>query len=110
MNGIKLNSIRLQNKLMGNFMALWFISVCSCIPSGENSPIKRTDKITPKTAMVYLIRCVVLAGVTGTLAGVMQVLSFGAEEMTTLTASLGVAICPLLYAFVIATLLVQRRQ
>jgi hypothetical protein len=68
--------------------------------AGELRELKRA-----KTAMVYLIRCVVLAGVTGTLAGVMQVLSFGAEEMTTLTASLGVAICPLLYAFVIAIVL-----
>ena len=46
-----------------------------------------------------------LAGVAGTLAGIMQVLAFGAEGMSALTASLGVAVCPLLYAFVIAIVL-----
>ena len=35
--------------------------------AGELRELKRA-----KTAMVYLIRCVVLAGVTGTLAGVMH--------------------------------------
>lgn len=58
-----------------------------------------------KTAMTYFIKCILLAGVMGTLAGVMQVLSFSNEGMKMLTASLGVAVCPLLYAFVIAIVL-----
>ncbi len=58
-----------------------------------------------KTAMVYLMRCVLLAGVTGTLAGIMQVLSTSEGEVGILTASMGVAVCPLLYAFVIVLVL-----
>lgn len=58
-----------------------------------------------KLAMTYLIKCFIFAGVVGALVGVIQVLALYNDEIRALTASLGVAICPLLYAFVIAVIL-----
>lgn len=59
-----------------------------------------------KLAITYLIKCLIFAGVVGTLLGIIQVLSLYNEETRMLSASLGVAVCPLLYAFVIAIILV----
>lgn len=58
-----------------------------------------------KMAVTYLIRCSLLAGAVGVMVGVLQVLSYYKADTMVLTASLGVAICPLLYAFVIALVL-----
>lgn len=58
-----------------------------------------------KLAITYLIRCSLLAGAVGTLVGGMQLLSFFRADIRSMIAGLGVAICPLLYAFVIAIVL-----
>ncbi len=59
-----------------------------------------------RLAMTYLIRSSIFAGVVGALVGCIQVLSIYNGEMKVLSASLGVAICPLLYAFVFAIILI----
>lgn len=59
-----------------------------------------------KLAITYLIKCLIFAGVVGALLGVIQVLSLYNGEIRILAASLGVAVCPLLYAFVIAIILI----
>ncbi len=58
-----------------------------------------------KQAVSYFIRSTLCAGAVGTLFGVIQVLSFFRDELAQLTAGLGVAVCSLLYAFVIAIVL-----
>lgn len=58
-----------------------------------------------KMAITYLIRCCLLAGAVGTLVGGIQLLSFFRADIRSMMAGLGVAICPLLYAFVIAIVL-----
>lgn len=58
-----------------------------------------------KMAITYLIRCSLLAGTVGALVGGIQILYFFRENIQSLMAGLAVAICPLLYAFVIAIVL-----
>ncbi len=68
--------------------------------AGSLSDLKRA-----KLAVCYFIRCTLFAGAVGTLFGVIQVLSFFHDESGQLAAGLGVAACSLLYAFVIAIVL-----
>lgn len=70
---------------------------------------KKADSLSElkraKMAMTYLIRCSLFAGVVGTLVGAIQVLVFYNKDMVVMTASMAVALCSLLYAFVIAIVL-----
>lgn len=58
-----------------------------------------------RLAMTYLIRCSLFAGAMGAVLGGIQVTYFCKDEAIALAPSLGVAACPLLYAFVIAIVL-----
>ena len=71
---------------------------------GKGKADNLPDLKRAKHAMTYMIRATLFAGTVGTLVGAIQVLAFY-KEMLALTAGLGVAICPLLYAFVIAIVL-----
>lgn len=58
-----------------------------------------------KLAVTYLIRCSLFAGAVSTLFGGIQVLAYFRDEPGQLGAGMGVALCSLLYAFVIAIVL-----
>lgn len=58
-----------------------------------------------RLAITYLIRSSLFAGALGTLFGVIQLASLCNEELGFFAAGLGVAACSLLYAFVIAIVL-----
>lgn len=68
--------------------------------AGSLADLKRA-----KLAVSYFIKSTLFAGAVGTLFGGVQVLGFFRDELVQLTASLGVAFCTLLYAFVIAIVL-----
>lgn len=70
---------------------------------------RRADSLSElrraKLAIKYFIRCSLFAGAVGTLIGAMQILAYYNDDLKVLTMALGIALCSLLYAFVIALVL-----